>query len=167
MGCGATSASNQKTDAAHNDDHCKHAELSDGARKTETTVSKAKGFPRSSDSSCDKWQTDHQARLICVPASRSGTLPHCLCSTWGCSALQQCSRCRPIALVQGLSLEHTWSVDLWTVWVYRFWQKLGLEGTSPIFIHRLQGWLLHTAFWFQTALLPDSSLCRQDPVEAG
>lgn len=22
---------------------------------------------------------------------------------------------------------------------------LGLEGTSPIFIHRLQGWLLHTA----------------------
>lgn len=54
MGCGATSASNQKTDAAHNDDHCKHAELSDGARKTETTVSKAKGFPRSSDSSCDK-----------------------------------------------------------------------------------------------------------------
>lgn len=37
-----------------NDDHCKHAELSDGARKTETTVSKAKGFPRSSDSSCDK-----------------------------------------------------------------------------------------------------------------
>jgi hypothetical protein len=65
-------------------------------------------------------------------------LLHYLCSTWGCSVLQQCSRCHPKALAQGLNYEHTWFVVLWTVWVFHFWRKLGLEGTSLIFIHRLQ-----------------------------
>lgn len=41
------------------------------------------------------------------PTFRSGTPPRCLCSTWGCWVLQQCSRCHPKALVQDLSLWRT------------------------------------------------------------
>lgn len=72
--------------------------------------------------------------------SHWGTPPHCLCSTWGCWVLQRCSRYRPKALEQDLSLWHTWSADPWTSSASRSWQKLGLEGTSPVFIRTPRGW---------------------------
>lgn len=46
-------------------------------------------------------------QFISDPISHSGTPPRCLCSTWGCWVLQQCSRRRPKALVQDLSLWRT------------------------------------------------------------
>lgn len=46
-------------------------------------------------------------RFIYVLVFHSGILLHYLCSTWGCSVLQQCSQCHPAALVQGQNHAHT------------------------------------------------------------
>lgn len=73
-------------------------------------------------------------------------LPHYLYSTWGCSVLLQCSHCHRAASVQGQNHAHTWFAVPWRVLAYHSWQKPGLGGTFPVFIHIPLGQLLHKAF---------------------
>jgi hypothetical protein len=78
------------------------------SKSSSTEASRTKVLSRCYNISFDKEQKDKiEARFICVPIFHSEILPHYLCSTWGCSVLQQCSRCRPKALAQGLNHEHT------------------------------------------------------------
>lgn len=54
-----------------------------------------------------KRKEDRKQWFIDVLIFHLEILPHCLCSTWGCSVLLQCSHCRPAALVQGQNHAHT------------------------------------------------------------